>query len=303
MIRIPLNEPSNFRYIRIHPASKHVHLRVPIIAGLDISTDNTCKSELELKAFFEGGAVKELESYKNTLEFHLFLLEEGDARYLAKKERLVQINMYLNAVMSMRGNYKSVVNTVLANPSNLYSIQLRPRIQDPYSVVVNPVFTINRGNDRFGSPLSSLYNKMHVVFPTVTFGRPDPRAALTAKALEALPSSASFENIQEVLAVQCQVPADFFKKRLDERRQEQVVNKAYVDGIMRFDEDTTPEEYINALLGLCAPSLETTLQGSPFYLKSSVNPDEKTEHLSILTQFYKVLPQCLLFLSLLETSL
>ena len=83
MIRIPLSEPSNFRYIRIHPTRNHVHLLVPIIAGLDISTDNTCKSALELKAFFEGGAIKELESYKNTLEFHLSLLEEVDARCLA----------------------------------------------------------------------------------------------------------------------------------------------------------------------------------------------------------------------------
>lgn len=98
---IPLNEPSNFRYIRIHPATNHVHLLVPIISGLDISTDNTCKSEVELKAFFEGGAFRELESYKNTLEFHLSLLEEGDARYLAKKERLAQINVYLNAVTGM----------------------------------------------------------------------------------------------------------------------------------------------------------------------------------------------------------
>ena len=287
MIRIPLSEPSNFRYIRIHPTSNHVHLLVPIIAGLDISTDNTCKSALELKAFFEGGAIKELESYKNTLEFHLSLLEEVDARCLAKKERLAQINMYLNAVMSMRANYKSVVNTVLANPSNLYSIQLRPRTQDPYSVVVNPVFTINRGNDFLGSPLSSLYNKMHGIFSAVTFGRPDPREALMARALSALPPDASFENIQDVLAAQCAgVLNDFFKKRFDEHRQERVVDKAYVDRIMGFDEDTTPEEYINALLGLCAPSLETTLQGSPFYLKSSVNPDEKAERLSILTQFY-----------------
>ena len=215
MIRIPLSEPSNFRYIRIHPTSNHVHLLVPIIAGLDISTDNTCKSALELKAFFEGGAIKELESYKNTLEFHLSLLEEVDARCLAKKERLAQINMYLNAVMSMRGNYQSVVNTVLANPSNLYSIQLRPRTQDPCSVVVNPVFTINRGNDFLGNPLSSLYNKMHSTFPTASIAY-NPRAALTSAVLTALsaekyglvtlsvhPELMTSEDLQELLGAKC----------------------------------------------------------------------------------------------------
>lgn len=212
---IPLSEPSNFRYIRINPATNHVHLLVPIISGLDISTDNTCKSELELKAFFEGGAVNELESYKNTLEFHLSLLEEGDARCLAKKERLAQINMYLNAVMGMRGNYKSVVNTVLANPSNLYSIQLRPRIQDPDSVVVNPAFTINRGNDFLGTPLSPLYNKMHSTFPTASIAY-NPRAALTLAVLTALsaekyglvtlsvhPELMTSEDLQELLGAKC----------------------------------------------------------------------------------------------------
>lgn len=282
---IPLNEPSNFRYIRIHPATNHVHLLVPIISGLDISTDNTCKSEVELKAFFEGGAFKELETYKNILEFHLSLLEEGDARYLAKKERSAQINVYLNALTDMRDSYKRLVNTALVRPSNLYSIQLRPRTQDPYSNVVNPVFTINRSNDFLGTPLSALYNEMHEVFPSITFGRADPREALVTRVLTALPQDASFENVQEVLAVQCRVPEDFFKKRT-EHHQEQIVNKAYVDVIIASDGNTTPKEYVEALLELCAPSLETTLQGSPFYLKSSIDSHEKTEHLSMLTQFY-----------------
>ena len=66
---IPLIEPSNFRYLRIDLATNHVHLLVPFIAGLDVSTDNTCKSDLELTAFFEGGAFKELESYKAHLNF------------------------------------------------------------------------------------------------------------------------------------------------------------------------------------------------------------------------------------------
>ena len=67
---IPLFEPSHFRYIHINPATNGVHLLVPLISGFDVSTDNTCKSDLELKAFFEGGVFNELESYKSTLEFH-----------------------------------------------------------------------------------------------------------------------------------------------------------------------------------------------------------------------------------------
>jgi hypothetical protein len=195
-MRIPLNEPSNFRYIYITSATNRVHLLVPFIAGLDVSTDNTCKSDLELKAFFDGGAFNELESYRSTLEFHISLLEEGDAHYKTKKERLTQINQYLGAVVGMRNSYKNVVNTFLACPSNLYSIQLRPRTQDPYSRVVNPVFTINRNNDRRGTPPSPLYNKMHAVFPELTLGKPDPRTHLINHALENIP-----QYVNEVLEI------------------------------------------------------------------------------------------------------
>lgn len=167
---VPLNEPRNFRYLHINPVTNRVHLLVPVIAGLEVSTDNTCKSDLELKAFFEGGAFKELESYKSTLEFHLSLLKESDLHYQVKKERLTQINRYLDAVVDMRSCYQNVVNTFLSKPSNLYSIQLRPRFQDPMSSVVSPVFTINRENDSQGRPLSLLYGQMHEIFPSLQLG-------------------------------------------------------------------------------------------------------------------------------------
>lgn len=283
---ISLNESTRFRYIYINPKTNRVHLLVPFIAGMEVSTDNTCKSGVELKAFFEGGAFNELESYKSTLEFHLSLLEESDAHYRVKKERLAQINLYLEAVVGMEDSYKTIVNSFLLKPSNLYSIQLRPSEQDSWSRVVNSVFTINRENDYRGTPLSSLYNKMHEVFLHVVLGKPDPRAALIQKVLKALPSNASFKIIQQVLATQYGVPHGFFKKRTDANRQEQIVDKTYVDGLMGFDAHTTPHEYIEALLGICAPNLQSTLEGSPFYFESSSIPSEKAERLSILTQFY-----------------
>ena len=284
-MRISLTEPTSTRFT-FNPETNHLHVFVSFIAGQVISTDNTCKAEVELKAFFEGGAVSELESYKSTLEFHISLLEEGELRQ-AKEERLTQINIYLDAIIGMRNNYMNVVNGFLSQPSNLYSIQLRPRTQDPYSRVVNPVFTINRGNDFLGTPSSPLYNKMHEVFPGLTLGESDPRTQLVTAVSNALPEDASLETIQDVLARQCKVPEDFFKRTLDSRRREQVVDRAYFDNLhMGFDEETTTEEYINALLGACAPNLQTTLQGSPFYLDIPANPADKAERLSMLTQFY-----------------
>jgi len=84
-----------------------------------------------------------LEAYKSVLEFHILLLEEGDERRNTKKERIAQINTYLDAVIGMRDSYQAIVNAFLSQPSYLYSIQLRPRVQDPMSNVVNPEFTLN----------------------------------------------------------------------------------------------------------------------------------------------------------------
>lgn len=290
---IPLNEPSNFRYIYINPATNRVHLLVPFIAGLDVSTDNTCKSDLELKAFFEGGAFKELESYKSTLEFHLSLLKESDAHYKVKKERLTQINTYLEAVVDMRNRYQNVVNAFLSKPSNLYSIQLRPRVQDPMSRVVNPVFTINRENDSRGTPLSPLYNKMHEIFPRLVLGKPDPRTDLISNVLKILFPNATFDDIKQALKAQC---AEQFKIDIDveswirpipgTKGIKEPVDKAHTDAFMGFSDTASSEDYIDALLGICAPNLWRMLSGSPFYLGIYDNTAHKTESLSMMTQFY-----------------
>jgi len=285
---IPLNEPSNFRYIYINPETNRVHLLLPFIAGLDVSTDNTCKSDVELRAFFEGGAFKELESYKSTLEFHLSLLKESDEHYPTKKERLTQINTYLETVVSMRANYQAIVESFLSKPSNLYSIQLRPRAQDPMSRVVNPVFTINRENDFLGAPLSPLYNKMHEVFPVLVLGKPDPRTDLISNVLIILPPDATFDDIKQVLKAQC---AEQFKIDIDveswiNNGNKLSITKENVDALMGFGDDASSNDYIDALLGICAPNLWGMIPGSPFYLGIYDNTAHKTESLSMMTQFY-----------------
>ena len=285
---IPLNEPSNFRYIYINPETNRVHLLLPFIAGLDVSTDNTCKSDVELRAFFEGGAFKELESYKSTLEFHLSLLKESDAHYRTKKERLTQINTYLEAVVSMRASYQAIVEIFLRKTSNLYSIQLRPRVQDPMSRVVNPVFTINRKNDFLGVPLSPLYTKMHEVFPKIELGKPEPRTALIQEVLKTLAENPSFEVIKHALKSAC---SEQFKIDIDveswiNNGNKELLTKENVDALMGFDDDASSKDYIDALLGICAPNLWGMIPGSPFYLGIYDKEADKVESLSMMTQFY-----------------
>lgn len=56
---------------------------------------------------------------------------------------------------------------------------------------------------------------------------------------------------------------------------------------MNFDDDdATSYEYIEALLGTCAPNLSILYTGSPFYHGVYTTPEEQAECLSIMTQFY-----------------
>lgn len=295
-MKIPLIETSNFRYIRIDSRTNRVHLLVPFVAGLDISTDNTCKSDLELKAFFaNGAAVKELESYKSTLEFHLSLLEEGPLRQ-AKEARLAQINEYLKAVITMTDDYKNVVNDFLKKPSNLYSMQLRPSVQDPMSRVVNPVFTINRSNDNQGNPKSALFNAMHEAYPTVAIALLDPKSQLEAAVLQTLRGlvAPTFAQIQAEMTSQYQ---RLFGEALDFSQMTNpirgvgsgfiAVTQAYIDRTMGFStaSPAATQDYIDALWGACAPNVNAGLAIPPFYSVSN-HQHNKAETLSLMTQFF-----------------
>lgn len=141
MPAIPMTEPVAPRYIHINPETNLVHLMVPVVGGQEISTDNTCKAMVELKDFFDGGALRELNAYKDALESDiqlLALLAATSPERALKEMRLTQIDAYIEAIKAMSYSYSDAVTTFLTRPSNLYSIQLRPRIPDSLSSVVNP---------------------------------------------------------------------------------------------------------------------------------------------------------------------
>lgn len=288
MPTIPFTEPVSPRYIHINAATNRVHLLVPVVGGQEISTDNTCKATVALREFFNGEALRELTAYKSALALDIGLLEAGNAQRVAKEVRLAQIEAYMEAISAMRITYGEAMTAFLARPSNLYSIQLRPRVQDSQSRVVNPAFNIERRNNAAGVPLSPLYNAMHSTFPGVAIAVSDPRTTLTTAVLGALPATPSFEDIQSVLGEQCLTQFGLiidFTRRTDGTE----ANKAAIDALMGFGADTTSEEYVDALLGACAPDMWATLPAplSPFYSIPAATPvEEKTERLSILTQFF-----------------
>ncbi|MFO2970933.1 hypothetical protein SCO12_05630 [Legionella pneumophila serogroup 10] len=285
-MRIPLTEPISPRYIHINPATNKVHLMVPVVGGQEISTDNTCKATVALRDFFDGGALRELTAYKEALAFDIGLLEAGDAQRVGKEARLAQIEAYIEAVSAMRLSFGEAMTAFLGRPSNLYSIQLRPRAQDSAARVVNPVFNVNRANNAVGTPLSPLYNAMHSTFPTTVVAATDSRTRLTTAVLSALPAEPSFADIQRVLGEQSLalfgLPIDFTK-----RTDGTPATKEVIDTLMDFGADATRDDYIQALLGACALNVWETLPTPPFYSIPAATPtDERTERLSILTQFF-----------------
>ncbi|AMQ26616.1 TPA: hypothetical protein JBF46_00675 [Legionella pneumophila] len=285
-MRIPFIEPESPRYIHINPVTNQVHLMVPVVGGQEISTDNTCQATVALREFFDGGALRELNAYKEALAFDIGLLEAGDAQRAGKEARLAQIEAYIEAILAMRLTYGEAMTAFLGRPSNVYSIQLRPRVQDSQSHVVNPVFTVNRKNDATGTPLSPLYNTMHHLFPATVVATNDPRTRLTRAVLGALPIPARFVDIQRVLGEQSLAllgVAINFTQRANGTPATQEV----IDALMGFGADATRDDYIEALLGACAPDVWATLPIPPFYSIPATMPTfDKTEKLSILTQFF-----------------
>lgn len=285
-MHIPLTEPVSPRYIHINPTTNTVHLMVPVVGGQEISTDNTCKSTVALREFFDGGALRALNAYKEALVFDIGLLEAGNAQRAGKEARLAQIEAYIEAVSAMRFSYGNAMTDFLGRPSNLYSIQLRPRAQDSLSRVVNPAFNVNRTNNVAGTPQSPLYNAIHTTFPTTVVALTDPRTWLTRAVLSAIPASASFADIQQALREQSLV---LFGLTLDftQRTDGTPATKEVIDTLMGFGADATREDYIEALLGACALNVWGTLPTPPFYsIPAATSEDERTERLSILTQFF-----------------
>lgn len=286
VMKFSLAEPELARYLYINPMTNRVHLMVPLVGGLEVSTDNTCRATAALKEFFEGGAVRELSDYKEALAFDISMLPEGDYVRAQKEGRLNQIEAYIGAISAMGQDYMGSINAFLARPSNLYSIQLRPRAQDSLSTVINPVFSVNRQNDGFGTPLSALYNKLHEILPSVTINIVSLKEKLVNAVQSQLDGASSFEDIQNELRTQALA---VLGQEIDFTKDANCnpVTQASIDDLMMFDDDVTTKDYIEALLGTCAVGIWDTLPVPPFYsIPQSASAEEGTEALSVLVQFF-----------------
>lgn len=305
---IPFTEPTSPRYIYVNRSSNRVHLMMPVVSGTDIGLDNTCKSVYALQEFFgksgrpqQVTVLNELNHYKEALEFDLSLVMEIPELKQQKQVRLDQINHYIVLINTIQSNevlntldsqspaYPEPLQTLMRERhTNLYSMVLRPTAQDSYLRSVNPVFSVKRTNDRIGNPDSLLYQALHDVYQTMTIVPMDARSRLTA-AVIASPAGQriDFQGIQQALSQKAGkllgVKADFIKIDKDYTHidRDEDITQDFIDEEMGFnDNPASAEEYVDALINYCAPTLFETLPESPFYTIKTA------EELSILTQFF-----------------
>ncbi len=305
-MKLPLKEPLSGRYLYISE-DNIVHVLMPVVSGTWIGLDNTCKAVYSLQEFFGKGSNSnqkatlkgELLKYKEALESDISLLNKDALLTKQKQERLTQINAYLKVITALENhkeleclkqNYPSYPRPLEAlmqnrETSNLYSMVLRPTEEDGYlrSEAANPVFSVAHMSvaRNIKESVSSLQQALIKAYMPLTYKNQDLKSQVIEKTLaqlKPLKRPVDFEKLtatlQETVKDLLNVPINFTETSQGTTFKQQDLNEA-----MLFDVETTPEEYIDALLANCAPDLFKTALESPF------NSLTKAEDWSIVTQF------------------
>ncbi|KTD72646.1 SidC [Legionella tucsonensis] len=315
-MRLPLKEPLSARYLYLSPENI-VYIFMPIVSGTAIGLDNTCKAVYALQEFFDKGSNSnkkaslkvELLAYKEALESDMSLLGATSPLMQQKQERLTQIDAYLTLLASVEKHPElNCLNTGFPSyprplegmmqdraTSNLYSMVLHPSEQDGYlrTEGTNPVFrvahkSVSRNIEHAESNLQKALIKAYspLIF-TVQNVKAEVRHQVLAQfKAQNMPCSVDIiaSLLQETIQRQMHVTVDFSKTAKGEPITQDFIAKA-----MLFDKETSPEEYVDALLGFCANDLFTTVPISPFkYLTNFESWSIATQFLLGLTNIYAV---------------
>jgi hypothetical protein len=305
-MKLPLKEPLSARYLYVSP-DNIVHVFMPVVSGTSIGLDNTCKAVYSLQEFFGKGSNSnkkvtlegELLAYKEALESDLSLLGADSELSAQKQERLSQIQAYLEVIAALEKHreldclnsgfpsYPRPLESLMQDRShsNLYSMVLRPSAEDGYlrTEAANPIFSVAhksvaRGIEGVSSTLQQALIKAY--FP-LNYETSNLKAQVISQVLAQLPGivPVDFERLRHILTstVSALVNAsiDFTKTQQGNPLTQDEINK-----ILAYDsQTTTAKEYIDALLGYCAPNLFDTVVESPFSTLT------QAERWSIATQF------------------
>ncbi|MDF1758242.1 MAG: hypothetical protein P1U74_08100 [Legionellaceae bacterium] len=294
---IDMHEPITARYIYVNPETNIVHLLLPIVGGVDISTDNTCKSALSLKTFFgkyasasknKDSALNTLIRYKEALERDIAVLPDEHHAKNSKKDRLVQIKKYINVLNAIQndhefdGLYKSdpkypkSIASVIQTSGNLYSMILRPGVGlDTHTHTVKPTFSVKRGIDQevFYKELKNTFDSLNIDSSSSLLNKARKRI-ISSFNTNKISTTEEFSQLQKYM--HSELHADFTITNGGVP-----VTKEYIDFEMGSD-DLSIDTYIDALIGYCTVTLSKELEESPFGRITNIDK----EKLSLLTQFF-----------------
>nr|UVT38018.1 hypothetical protein cemce18_00014 [uncultured bacterium] len=282
---------------------------MPIVGGTSIGTDNTCKAVYSLQEFFGKGSnsnlkttlKSELLAYQEALEYDLSLLEALTPLAQQKQERLMQIKAYLEVLRHLEKHeeldclnsgfpsYPRPLESMMQNRerANVYSMILRPTDEDGYLRLeaANPVFSVAhksvaRNIMATESPLQKAliqaYSPLNLEAKGIKFQA--MREAMVESGRSRAP--VDFERLRDVFQKHLRALMGDESIDLTHTPDGELVDQAYLDKAMVFNaQTTTPEEYMNALLGFCVPQLFAITLESPF------DTLENTERWSVATQF------------------
>ena len=315
-MKFSLKEPLYARYLYLSPENI-VHVFMPVVSGTAIGLDNTCKAVYSLQEFFDKGSnsntkmslKSELLAYKVALENDLSLLGKNSPLSQQKQERLTQINAYLEAVKHLEKHpeldclnegfpsYPRPLEVLMQSrdTSNLYSMVLRPTVEDGFlrSEAANPIFSVAhksvaRGIEQAVSPFQQALIQ---AYTSLVYKSKDLKSQVMEQALARLKPihmPVDFERLRQILkeVVKTQLNAviDFTK---DQKGKS--LNQHDIDTAMKFDTQTTHQEYVDALFFYCAPNLFDNTIESPFnYLTQAEQWSIATQFLLGLTNIYCV---------------
>ncbi|WP_193392714.1 hypothetical protein, partial [Legionella santicrucis] len=294
-MKFPLTEPTSPRYLYINRKTNTVHVLMPVVSGIQIGLDNTCKSVSSLQEFFgksravhQRAIQDELSAYKKALELDISLIAEESELKTQKQERLSQIQQYIATIDTVLNTpvldtlslafpeYPALLQAIMKEEDvNFHSMVLRPKEMDGFLRFVNPVFSVRRDDT------GAFYNTLSEAYQGVT-------ELLNAKtrfinSLLELPEAQGndVEALQRLLKEQTfnqfKVDVDFYHTKNNAE-----VTKVLLDEYIGSDVEnpSTAHEYIGMLLEVCAKELFNNLPDSPFYLRKNA------EELSIITQFF-----------------
>ena len=304
-MKLPLSESINPNYLYV-TADNVVHFFMPIVSGTRIGLDNTCKAVYALQEFFgksiaqnnQKTAQKALEEYKLALENDLSQLPVDSSLIKPKQERLEQIKHYLAIVKEIEKNqgldtlssahpsYPTVLEGLLQDMehSNVAVMTLRPSSQDSYirMEAANPVFSVAHDSNARGrtNTHSTLQKALIQAFNPLVIEPADNKQRVINSVIAALKAQGRHDfptiqaTLQEATKVLLNQEVDFTKDGYGKP-----INEALINAWMGFDSQTSPQEYIEALLGYCANTLFEEVAESPF------NRFSTSEEWSIGTQF------------------